>query len=116
MRARFNYDPMKDRLLPCKETGLPFEAGDVLEIVNSEDPNWWQVIKLFVPVKEVTLDFLYCVGTFVELFLCLYRKGPVLCLPAVVPCLLVPLLVLFVVSFSLPAAGYSSCRNQGPLR
>lgn len=45
MRARFNYDPMKDRLLPCKEAGLPFESGDVLEIVSSEDPNWWQVIK-----------------------------------------------------------------------
>lgn len=42
MRARFNYDPMKDRLLPCKEAGLPFESGDVLEIVSSEDPNWWQ--------------------------------------------------------------------------
>ncbi|KAK7490884.1 hypothetical protein BaRGS_00017940 [Batillaria attramentaria] len=42
MRARFNYDPMKDRLLPCKETGLPFQSGDVLEIVDSGDPNWWQ--------------------------------------------------------------------------
>lgn len=43
MRARFNYDPMKDRLLPCKETGLPFQLGDVLEIVNRDDQNWWQV-------------------------------------------------------------------------
>ncbi|XP_076459953.1 MAGUK p55 subfamily member 2-like [Babylonia areolata] len=42
MRAKFNYDPMKDRLLPCKETGLPFEVGDVLEIVRMADPNWWQ--------------------------------------------------------------------------
>ncbi|KAK7111632.1 protein PALS2-like [Littorina saxatilis] len=42
MRARFNYDPMKDRLLPCKDAGLPFQSGDVLEIVSSEDPNWWQ--------------------------------------------------------------------------
>ncbi|XP_025093286.1 MAGUK p55 subfamily member 6-like isoform X1 [Pomacea canaliculata] len=42
MRARFNYDPMKDRLLPCKETGLPFQLGDVLEIVNRDDQNWWQ--------------------------------------------------------------------------
>lgn len=42
MRARFTYDPMKDRLLPCKEAGLPFQAGDVLEIVDNGDPNWWQ--------------------------------------------------------------------------
>lgn len=42
MRARYNYNPMNDRLLPCKEAGLPFDSGDVLEIVSSADPNWWQ--------------------------------------------------------------------------
>ena len=52
MRARFNYDPMKDRLLPCKEAGLPFEIGDVLEIVSSEDPNWWQVIMKVINRSE----------------------------------------------------------------
>ncbi|XP_050417933.1 protein PALS2 [Patella vulgata] len=42
MKAHFNYDPMKDRLIPCKEAGLPFQDGDILEIVNSDDSNWWQ--------------------------------------------------------------------------
>ncbi|ESO88029.1 hypothetical protein LOTGIDRAFT_193889 [Lottia gigantea] len=42
MKAHFSYDPMKDRLIPCKEAGLPFQDGDILEIVNSDDPNWWQ--------------------------------------------------------------------------
>jgi hypothetical protein len=42
MRARYNYNPVTDRLLPCKEVGLPFESGDVLEVVSSADPNWWQ--------------------------------------------------------------------------
>uniref|UniRef100_A0A2C9M8V5 PDZ domain-containing protein n=1 Tax=Biomphalaria glabrata TaxID=6526 RepID=A0A2C9M8V5_BIOGL len=43
MKAHFNWDPMKDRLLPCKEAGLPFNDGDILEIVFTDDTNWWQV-------------------------------------------------------------------------
>ncbi|XP_071103436.1 protein PALS2-like [Haliotis cracherodii] len=42
MKAHFTYDPLKDRLIPCKDAGLPFQDGDVLEIINEEDPNWWQ--------------------------------------------------------------------------
>ncbi|KAK3774996.1 hypothetical protein RRG08_036290 [Elysia crispata] len=42
MKAHFSWDPMKDRLLPCKEAGLPFNDGDILEIVSSDDTNWWQ--------------------------------------------------------------------------
>ncbi|XP_059152710.1 protein PALS2-like isoform X2 [Physella acuta] len=42
MKAHFSWDPMKDRLLPCKEAGLPFNDGDILEIVVSDDTNWWQ--------------------------------------------------------------------------
>ena len=57
MRAKYNYDPMKDRLLPCKEAGLPFESGDVLEIVNSADPNWWQV-KSFIFLYVILLKIL----------------------------------------------------------
>ena len=44
MKAHFNFDPMKDRLLPCKEAGLPFNDGDILEIVSTDDSNWWQVV------------------------------------------------------------------------
>uniref|UniRef100_A0A8B9GSA1 Membrane protein, palmitoylated 6b (MAGUK p55 subfamily member 6) n=1 Tax=Astyanax mexicanus TaxID=7994 RepID=A0A8B9GSA1_ASTMX len=31
-----------DNLIPCREAGLGFQRGDILQIVNREDPNWWQ--------------------------------------------------------------------------
>uniref|UniRef100_A0A8C9T622 MAGUK p55 subfamily member 6-like n=1 Tax=Scleropages formosus TaxID=113540 RepID=A0A8C9T622_SCLFO len=42
VQAHFDYNPGNDNLIPCKEAGLPFARGDVLQIVNREDPNWWQ--------------------------------------------------------------------------
>ncbi|KAM9846728.1 55 kDa erythrocyte membrane protein isoform 2-T2 [Aulostomus maculatus] len=42
MRAQFDYDPTKDDLIPCKEAGLKFQTGDVIQIINKQDPNWWQ--------------------------------------------------------------------------
>ncbi len=42
-RAQFDYEPQDDNYLPCRELGLPFRKGDILEILNQEDPNWWQV-------------------------------------------------------------------------
>ncbi|KAM8835790.1 55 kDa erythrocyte membrane protein [Synchiropus picturatus] len=42
MRAQFDYDPMKDDLIPCKEAGLKFQTGDIIKIINKQDPNWWQ--------------------------------------------------------------------------
>ncbi|KAJ3589433.1 hypothetical protein NHX12_010278 [Muraenolepis orangiensis] len=42
MRAQFNYDPAKDDLIPCKEAGLKFQTRDVIQIINKQDPNWWQ--------------------------------------------------------------------------
>ncbi|KAL2745103.1 MAGUK p55 subfamily member 6-like isoform X3 [Vespula maculifrons] len=42
MRALFDYDPSEDTLLPCKEIGLRFNKGNVLQIVDQADPNWWQ--------------------------------------------------------------------------
>ncbi|XP_055296279.1 protein PALS2 isoform X4 [Sitodiplosis mosellana] len=42
MRALFEYEPEEDTLLPCKEIGLPFQYGDILQIINVKDPNWWQ--------------------------------------------------------------------------
>ncbi|KAF2898279.1 hypothetical protein ILUMI_07895 [Ignelater luminosus] len=46
MRALFPYDPQEDTLLPCKEIGLKFERGDILQIVDQKDPNWWQAKKV----------------------------------------------------------------------
>ncbi|KAG7484713.1 hypothetical protein MATL_G00053190 [Megalops atlanticus] len=42
VRAQFDYDPAKDDLIPCKEAGLKFQTGDVIQIINKQDPNWWQ--------------------------------------------------------------------------
>ncbi|XP_076836458.1 55 kDa erythrocyte membrane protein [Brachyhypopomus gauderio] len=42
VRAQFDYDPTKDDLIPCKEAGLKFQTGDVIQIINKHDPNWWQ--------------------------------------------------------------------------
>lgn len=42
MRAQFDYDPTKDDLIPCKEAGLKFHTGDIIQIINKQDPNWWQ--------------------------------------------------------------------------
>ncbi|NWX91813.1 EM55 protein, partial [Nothoprocta pentlandii] len=42
MRAQFDYDPKKDTLIPCKEAGLKFQTGDVIQIINKDDSNWWQ--------------------------------------------------------------------------
>ena len=46
MKALFDYDPKNDEFLPCEELGLTFMKGDVLEILNQNDPDWWQVRKL----------------------------------------------------------------------
>ena len=43
VRALFDFDPAEDELLPCKDVGLRFKKGDILHIVNQEDPDWWQV-------------------------------------------------------------------------
>ncbi|GAB1602969.1 MAGUK p55 subfamily member 7-like isoform X3 [Argonauta hians] len=45
LRALFDYDPFDDPIIPCPEAGLPFQKGDVLQIVSQEDPLWWQARK-----------------------------------------------------------------------
>ncbi|XP_073091769.1 MAGUK p55 subfamily member 2 isoform X6 [Manis javanica] len=42
VKCHFDYDPARDSLIPCKEAGLRFGAGDLLQIVNQDDANWWQ--------------------------------------------------------------------------
>ncbi|KAJ8251820.1 hypothetical protein GJAV_G00225780 [Gymnothorax javanicus] len=42
VKCHFEYDPANDNLIPCKEAGLKFTSGDILQIVNQEDLNWWQ--------------------------------------------------------------------------
>ncbi|XP_071355323.1 MAGUK p55 subfamily member 6b isoform X1 [Trachinotus anak] len=42
VRPYFDYNPANDNLIPCREAGMAFNKGDILQIVNREDPNWWQ--------------------------------------------------------------------------
>ncbi|XP_025063875.1 MAGUK p55 subfamily member 6 isoform X3 [Alligator sinensis] len=42
VKCHFDYNPFNDNLIPCKEAGLTFSKGEILQIVNREDPNWWQ--------------------------------------------------------------------------
>ncbi|CAL1543620.1 unnamed protein product, partial [Lymnaea stagnalis] len=42
VRCLFSFDPATDEHIPCREAGLAFKIGDVLEIVSDEDPTWWQ--------------------------------------------------------------------------
>uniref|UniRef100_A0A3Q2Q8T6 MAGUK p55 scaffold protein 7a n=1 Tax=Fundulus heteroclitus TaxID=8078 RepID=A0A3Q2Q8T6_FUNHE len=42
LRALFDYDPSKDNAIPCKEAGLGFKKGSILQIMSQEDATWWQ--------------------------------------------------------------------------
>ncbi|XP_032422644.1 peripheral plasma membrane protein CASK isoform X9 [Xiphophorus hellerii] len=42
VRAQFEYDPSKDELIPCKEAGIRFRMGDIIQIISKDDHNWWQ--------------------------------------------------------------------------
>lgn len=42
MKALFSYNPVTDFDLPCTEAGLTFRKGDILVVLNRDDPHWWQ--------------------------------------------------------------------------
>ncbi|XP_030630614.1 MAGUK p55 subfamily member 7 [Chanos chanos] len=42
VRALFDYNPIDDPAIPCKEAGLVFRKGDILEIMSQGDDTWWQ--------------------------------------------------------------------------
>jgi len=46
LRAHFTYEPRKDNLIPCRDAGLAFKEGDILELLNMDDANWWQAKKV----------------------------------------------------------------------
>ncbi|XP_031427162.1 MAGUK p55 subfamily member 3 isoform X3 [Clupea harengus] len=46
MRALFDYNPVEDKATPCQEAGLPFQRGDVLQVVSQDDSTWWQAKKV----------------------------------------------------------------------
>ncbi|CAH8827579.1 unnamed protein product [Trichobilharzia szidati] len=55
IRCLFDYDASKDTLLPAGDVGLSFRSGDVLELVDDQDPNWWQVRTLKEPGSKARL-------------------------------------------------------------
>ncbi|XP_062415227.1 MAGUK p55 subfamily member 7 isoform X2 [Pungitius pungitius] len=42
MKALFDYDPKDDKAIPCKEAGLAFKRGSILQIMSQDDATWWQ--------------------------------------------------------------------------
>ncbi|CAG0880050.1 unnamed protein product [Darwinula stevensoni] len=45
VKAQFQYDPMEDDLIPCKQAGISFKIGDILQILSKDDTMWWQAKK-----------------------------------------------------------------------
>lgn len=43
MKTLFSFDPKSDDDIPCKEAGLSFQRGEILEILDQSDATWWQV-------------------------------------------------------------------------
>ncbi|XP_075385863.1 MAGUK p55 subfamily member 4 isoform X1 [Tenrec ecaudatus] len=46
VRAMTEYWPQEDPGIPCVDAGLPFQKGDILQIVDQNDPLWWQARRL----------------------------------------------------------------------
>ncbi|XP_071328826.1 MAGUK p55 subfamily member 4-like [Trachinotus anak] len=46
MRAMVDYCPLQDSSIPCPDAGMPFSRGDLLEVVDQSDGQWWQARKL----------------------------------------------------------------------
>ena len=44
MKTLFSFDPQNDTDIPCKEAGLAFGRGEILEILDQSDATWWQVL------------------------------------------------------------------------
>jgi len=42
-KCLYDYDPRADDLIPCQQAGLPFQCGDIVEVVSKTDQHWWQV-------------------------------------------------------------------------
>ncbi|XP_017547220.1 LOW QUALITY PROTEIN: MAGUK p55 subfamily member 4 [Pygocentrus nattereri] len=42
MRAMVDYNPLQDPSIPCPDAGMAFSKGDLLQIVDQRDVQWWQ--------------------------------------------------------------------------
>ncbi|XP_063115644.1 MAGUK p55 subfamily member 4 isoform X3 [Cavia porcellus] len=50
VRAMIDFWPQEDPAIPCADAGLPFQRGDILQIVDQNDALWWQARKVSDPV------------------------------------------------------------------
>ncbi|XP_050930473.1 MAGUK p55 subfamily member 4 [Lates calcarifer] len=46
MKAMVDYCPLQDSSIPCPNAGMAFSRGDLLEVVDQSDGQWWQARKL----------------------------------------------------------------------
>ena len=59
MRAHFDFNPKSDPSIPCADAGLAFGSGDVLQILDQEDPQWWQV-SIFCGLSYMSVCLFNC--------------------------------------------------------
>ncbi|CAK6980695.1 MAGUK p55 subfamily member 4-like [Scomber scombrus] len=55
MRTMVDYCPLQDSSIPCPDAGMSFSKGDLLEVVDQSDAQWWQARKLYCPVSYAGL-------------------------------------------------------------
>ncbi|XP_047456130.1 MAGUK p55 subfamily member 4-like [Mugil cephalus] len=46
MKAMVDYSPQRDSSIPCPDAGVAFSRGDLLQVVDQSDGQWWQARKL----------------------------------------------------------------------
>ena len=46
VQAHFGYNGQLGEEITCKELALNFTKGEILEVSNQDDPDWWQVLLL----------------------------------------------------------------------
>lgn len=46
MRAMVDYCPLQDSSIPCPDVGVFFSKGEVLEVLDQTDGQWWQARKI----------------------------------------------------------------------
>jgi len=68
LRCHFDYAPNEDKEFPKGEIpGLAFQRGDILEVVDQTDCNWWQVCVLFCVFHTTlgSLTLLKCLSSWI---------------------------------------------------
>ena len=76
-------------MIPCQDAGLSFKNGDVLQIVEQDDPNWWQVrnLKSNLPLKKMPISLPDLMWLNCNLHVHIGKVNLKLILPAVLPTL-----------------------------